>query len=620
MMYRNWTAGRRPSPPTRQGEPQHDESGAGVIVRPGAVGSAQLSEEAQGSFFHAALERSLAAEAKAETIERHFSIAGYAICLRFAGKTLAESFSPALAHLAVPPASHPDAVFHIWDSQSTGIEMIPPPCSRGCFTSRGDIWTMGSQRFRSAYLWSEFALNLFDTRTATGIYWTQGTSPLPYWAKASPLRCLLHWWAESRGCQLLHAAAIGSGGSAVLITGKGGLGKSTTALACLDKGLRYLGDDYVLVRLDPIASVHSLYCTAKVNWDQVTRFPGFAGLIADAEIAGSEKAVLYLHPAMREQIAESLPLRMILTPHIVDQLQTEPEAISRPALQQAAAFTTLAQLPRASGRTQDFIDRLLDRLPGRQLALGQDLAGIAEAIASLLESPAVEMVSKAGAVDRTGQPLVSVIIPTRNAAAWLPDTLASVLAQKYPALEIIVVDDGSDDGIGEVVRALPVDVRILKQDHRGPAAARNRAIRECSGDLVTFLDAGNLWPEGSLQAMIDLMAGDRNCDIVRGIGRPMDLAGDEPSPPALAGSIYRRTVFERIGLFDRASSFGEDDAWFNRARGQGLKLRQLDHVTLLMRRPGQSQAGDVSPREANALRALKDALNRQREANRLADD
>jgi Glycosyl transferase family 2 len=438
-----------------------------VIALPGAFGPAQLSEEEQGSFFQAALERSLVAEAKAGTIERHFSLAGYVICLRFAGEALAQCFTPALAHLAVPATGRPDAVFHIWDSQSTGIEMIPPPCPHGCFTSRGDIWTMGSQRFRSAYLWSEYALNLFDSVSATGVYWTQGSSPLPYWAKASPLRCLLHWWAETRSCQLLHAAAVGSGGAAVLITGKGGLGKSTTALACLDKGMHYLGDDYVLVRLDPVASVHSLYCTAKLNWDQATRFPRFAGLIAGPDMAGTEKAVLYLHPAMRERITESLPLRLVVTPRIAGLPQTETEAISGLALQQAAAFTTLAQLPRASGRTHDFIDRLVDRLPGLQLALGQDLDGIAEAIIRLLEGPARQTAPKAVNTGWIARPLVSVIIPARNAAPRLQDTLASVLAQKYPAIEIIVVDDGSNDEIGAAVRALPVEVRFLKQAHRG---------------------------------------------------------------------------------------------------------------------------------------------------------
>ncbi len=596
----------------------------------GAFGAAQLSEEAQRAFFEASLERSLAAQAKRGAIERCFSLAGFMVSLRFAGEALAECFVPALAHLEVPEPSRPDAVFHIWDSESTGIEMIPPPCPQRCFTSRGDIWTMGSPRFRSAYLWSEYALNLFDTLSATGVYWTQGASPLPYWAKASPLRCLLHWWAETRGCQLIHAAAVASGGTALLITGKGGIGKSTAALACLEKGLTYLGDDYVLVRQDPVPTVHSLYCTAKLNWDQVARFPRFAGLIGDADMPASEKAVIHLYPEMWEQMTGSLPLRMVVTPRIADRPQTGPEEISRLALLRAATFTTLAQLPRASGRTHQFIESLLDRLPGLQLALGSDLDGIAEAIVRLLEAPAPQPSPRAKGSDWADRPLVSVVIPAHNAAQQLAATVASVLAQDYPAIEIIVVDDGSIDGIGEAVRALPVEVRFLKQGHSGAAAARNRGIRECSGDLLTFLDAGNLWPEGSLETMIGLTAADRNCDIVRGIDRLMEphtdgrhakaaVAGDS-LPPSPASAIYRRAVFETIGLFDPASRFGEDSAWFNRARGHGLKLRQLEQVTLLIRRPDLSGADAASPQEANTLRALKDALDRQRTDGRPGAD
>jgi hypothetical protein len=577
-------------------------------------GSAQLSEDQQGTFFQAVLDRSLTAEAKAGAIERHFSIAGHVICLRFAGKTLIESFTPALAHLAVPATTRPDAVLHIWDCHSTGVAMVSPPCPRACFTSRGEIWTMDSQRFRSAYLWSEYALNLFDTKSATGVYWTQGIAPLPYWAKASPLRCLLHWWAETKGCQLLHAAAVGCGDSAMLITGKGGLGKSTTALACLDKGLRYLGDDYVLVSLDPVARVHSLYSSAKLNWDQVRRFPRFADLLANPDRADVEKAVFYLHPGMNDQIVESLPLRLIATPRIADVPTTEPETISKRALRQAAAFTTLAQLPHASGRTYTVIERLVDRVPGLQLALGHRFDGIATTIARLLERPVPHLQSPPEDAGALGQPLLSVIIPARNAAPQLQGTIASVLAQNYPAVEIIVVDDGSSDEIDTAVRALPLEVRFLKQGHLGSAGARNRGIRECSGDLITFLDAGNLWPAGALSAMLELMASDRKCDIARGVGRGREAGGKQEDQPAftLAGAVYRRRVFETIGLFDQTSPFGEDSAWLSRARSQGLKLRQLAQVTLLIRRP--DPAGDASPLEAKALYALKDALNRQRSA------
>ena len=161
-----------------------------------SFGPFNRSEDEQRAFFHAALERAQEAETKAGTIERCFAVAGFLFNVKFAGNMLAQWFTPALAHLEVPLTSRADAVFHIWDSESTGIDMLPPPCSRGCFTHRGDIWTMGSQRYKSAYLLGECALNLFDTATATGMYWTQTAELLPSWAKSSPMRCLFHWWAD----------------------------------------------------------------------------------------------------------------------------------------------------------------------------------------------------------------------------------------------------------------------------------------------------------------------------------------------------------------------------------------------------------------------------------------
>src|ERR1019366_3211194 len=119
---------------------------------------------------------------------------------------------------------------------------------------------------------------------------------------------LFHWWMESKDCQLVHGAAIGSGGEAVLITGKGGLGKSTTAVSCLTQGLQYVGDDYLVVALDPSPRVHSLYSTAKLNWDQMANFPRLAGMAKSHGGPEGEKAVMYLYPAMESLIARSLPL------------------------------------------------------------------------------------------------------------------------------------------------------------------------------------------------------------------------------------------------------------------------------------------------------------------------
>ena len=90
-------------------------------------------------------------------------------------------------------------------------------------------------------------------------------------------------------------------------------------------------------------------------------------------------------------------------------------------------------------------------------------------------------------------PRVSVVIPAYNAAAYLRRALHSVLAQTVPAHEIIVVDDGSEDGTADYVeRTFPM-VRVLRQPNGGPGAARNRGVREASGDWIGLWDADDMW-------------------------------------------------------------------------------------------------------------------------------
>ena len=79
------------------------------------------------------------------------------------------------------------------------------------------------------------------------------------------MRTLFHWLMELYGRQLIHAAAVGTDIGGALIVGKGGVGKSTTSLASLAAGLRFVGDDYVIVGFDPHPTAWSLYCTAKVS-------------------------------------------------------------------------------------------------------------------------------------------------------------------------------------------------------------------------------------------------------------------------------------------------------------------------------------------------------------------
>src|SRR5687767_12550655 len=99
-------------------------------------------------------------------------------------------------------------------------------------------------------------------------------------------------------------------------------------------------------------------------------------------------------------------------------------------------------------------------------------------------------------------PGVSVIIPAFNYAHYLPKAVASVLGQTFPALELIIVDDGSTDTTAEVcARCSDSRVRYFWQANAGLSAARNTGIREARFPFVAFLDADDRWEPGFLAAI-----------------------------------------------------------------------------------------------------------------------
>jgi len=105
----------------------------------------------------------------------------------------------------------------------------------------------------------------------------------------------------------------------------------------------------------------------------------------------------------------------------------------------------------------------------------------------------------------TPQPLVSVIIPTFDRAPWLGEAIASVLAQTYAHLELIVVDDGSHDATSEVVQAFEPALTSIRQAHAGVSAARNRGVAASHGELVAFLDSDDLWRPSKIAAQVALL-------------------------------------------------------------------------------------------------------------------
>src|SRR5689334_11448209 len=101
--------------------------------------------------------------------------------------------------------------------------------------------------------------------------------------------------------------------------------------------------------------------------------------------------------------------------------------------------------------------------------------------------------------------VVSVVVPAHNAERTLEETLRSAMAQTVSAIEIVVVDDGSEDGTREIVArlaALDGRIRLVRSANAGVASARNLGIRHARGRFVAPLDADDIWHPAKLEKQL----------------------------------------------------------------------------------------------------------------------
>jgi len=223
------------------------------------------------------------------------------------------------------------------------------------------------------------------------------------------------------------------------------------------------------------------------------------------------------------------------------------------------------------------------------------------------------------------KPFVSVIIPVYNGETFLAEAVESIQRQGYPPLEIIIVDDGSTDSTANVVASLQADVRYVYQTNSGPAAARNRGLGMAQGDVIGFLDADDLWPDNKLAVQLACLAAQPRTEIVLGYVQWMRLAADAGDNPRfesfaepfvsfnLGSALFRKSVFDKVGLYDPTLRYSEDVDWFMRAREQGVSMVILEQTTLLYRLHQLSITHGKSANALNILKVIKRSLDRRRQ-------
>lgn len=170
------------------------------------------------------------------------------------------------------------------------------------------------------------------------------------------------------------------------------------------------------------------------------------------------------------------------------------------------------------------------------------------------------------------RPLFSIVVPCYNYARFLPETIRSLAAQEYDAMEVVIVNDGSPDNTEEVALGLVAEkacpnLRYIRQENQGPASARNTGIAATGGQWVMSLDSDDILAPGFLHAVAAYLAENDDVDAVSGAYREFGARQSDwkltryvPERFLIQGNIMHCTVHRR-SLWEAVGGYSPDNPW-----------------------------------------------------------
>jgi GT2 family glycosyltransferase len=220
-------------------------------------------------------------------------------------------------------------------------------------------------------------------------------------------------------------------------------------------------------------------------------------------------------------------------------------------------------------------------------------------------------------------------MPAYQAERSIGAAASSVLWQTYRDLELIVVDDGSTDATGTIAEAHPGPVRVVRQENRGVAAARNRGIAEASGELVTFCDADDLLFERHLEALLAVreahggIATANSYWLFPGGVHPSRVRykGNFPPPErqrlailehnfVSTMSLFPRELVDELGPFDEQRRWAEDWDFWLRAIFAGHRISLQPEPRALYRWGSTGLSAEREEMDAHIESLLESAARR----------
>ncbi len=240
---------------------------------------------------------------------------------------------------------------------------------------------MKSDRIHALFNAESEVLTSLNLNSKIGFYYIPDIKQLPYYEKAAPMRLIMHYFAEFNDMILVHGASVSVDGKAVILAGKGGSGKTTTAIASALSGLEYLGDDYVIIDYRN-RTVHSLFCSAKIRWEAHQYIPSVKE--SSVNSPSDDKSYFFMRDLEEIKIRRDAQIAAIIIPSITP--DSTPEIFKSSPLMALLLLSssTIFQMPGSGIKTLAHLKELLQSVPVYQMTLSESSSVNAKLISNFL--------------------------------------------------------------------------------------------------------------------------------------------------------------------------------------------------------------------------------------------
>lgn len=312
----------------------------------------------------------------------HFEWANHHIRVVLVGVNDPRFFTDAIVHRQKAELNaSPELTIYVVDDSIAG-QVLPQP-----FWKDSDLDIYGHLQGITEDDFAEYSsfnqvFTILSRKTGLCFVWVRNVAELPEWERSFPFRSVLYQWFKNSQFLFVHAGAVGNQRGGVLLTGKGGMGKSTATLSCLNSDLKYAGDDFVMIDTETLV-VYSLYNVAKLEASNLHRFPKLAPYVTNVQSLPLEKGQIFLHFCKPESLISEFKLKAIFLPRFNGREDTVLLPATKGEALLALAPSTIGLL-KADAKMMSRIAGLIQKLPCYWIETGKQLDTIPATISNWL--------------------------------------------------------------------------------------------------------------------------------------------------------------------------------------------------------------------------------------------